>query len=313
MWAQTVRVGRSNLKSEETTILQAGQLWYLIQHLKKQHKQSETLIKKNFPLLIFANFRGFSGGLRDMFHEVLKFGSMIVDNLRTYKNPIVVYLPPYSELRGGAWVVLDPKINLNGLCEMFADPSSKGGVLEPTGTIEIKYKNQDLISTMHRLDPVLIQLEKTLNDPNICNVEHQKNHILSQISERENKLLPIFTQIAIKFADLHDTPVQMKHRKVIKEVIEWKNARSYFYYHFSRKIQELNIYKKLISSGVSKNLEHSSFLFQKWIFKQNDFDHKQFLDNKLFISYLLKKKIFKNGFKIYLFNLSLLLIKFLMK
>ncbi|KAJ5067483.1 acetyl-coa carboxylase isoform a [Anaeramoeba ignava] len=315
MWAQTVRVGRcrlggiplgiivpelrtvtsiipadpANLKSEETTILQAGQLWYPDSAFKTA-QAIRDFDQEELPLLIFANFRGFSGGLRDMFHEVLKFGSMIVDNLRTYKNPIVVYLPPYSELRGGAWVVLDPKINLNGLCEMFADPSSKGGVLEPTGTIEIKYKNQDLISTMHRLDPVLIQLEKTLNDPNICNVEHQRNHILSQISERENKLLPIFTQIATKFADLHDTPVQMKHRKVIKEVIEWKNARSYFYYHFSRKIQELNIYKKLISSGVSKNLEHSSFLFQKWIFKQNDFDHKQFLDNKLFISYLLKKK-----------------------
>ena len=36
--------------------------------------------------MIFANWRGFSGGTRDMYGEVLKFGSFIVDNLRNYKQ-----------------------------------------------------------------------------------------------------------------------------------------------------------------------------------------------------------------------------------
>lgn len=44
--------------------------------------------------MIFANWRGFSGGTRDMVREVLKFGSMIVDALREYKHPVFIYIPP---------------------------------------------------------------------------------------------------------------------------------------------------------------------------------------------------------------------------
>ena len=36
---------------------------------------------------------------------------MIVENLRTYRQPVIVYLPPGAELRGGAWVVIDGQIN----------------------------------------------------------------------------------------------------------------------------------------------------------------------------------------------------------
>lgn len=38
-------------------------------------------------------------------------GSLIVENLRTYGQPVIVYLPPGAELRGGAWVVIDGQIN----------------------------------------------------------------------------------------------------------------------------------------------------------------------------------------------------------
>ncbi|KAI9173099.1 acetyl-coenzyme-A carboxylase [Blastocladiella emersonii ATCC 22665] len=41
--------------------------------------------REALPLLTFANWRGFSGGQRDMFDTILKFGSYIVDALRTYR------------------------------------------------------------------------------------------------------------------------------------------------------------------------------------------------------------------------------------
>lgn len=47
----------------------------------------------------------------DRYGEVLKFGAMIVDALVDYKHPVFVYIPPNGELRGGAWVVIDPTIN----------------------------------------------------------------------------------------------------------------------------------------------------------------------------------------------------------
>lgn len=84
------------------------------------------------PLFIFANWRGFSGGMKDMYDQVLKFGSSIVDALRDYNQPIIVYIPPYGELRGGAWAVCDAQINPRHM-EMYADVDARGGVLEPNG------------------------------------------------------------------------------------------------------------------------------------------------------------------------------------
>lgn len=34
-----------------------------------------------------------------------------MEALRTYRQPVSVYLPPGAELRGGAWVVVDGQIN----------------------------------------------------------------------------------------------------------------------------------------------------------------------------------------------------------
>lgn len=54
-------------------------------------------------------------------------GSLIVDNLRAYKQPVFVYLPPGCELRGGAWVVIDSQINADQV-EMYADDTAQVGV-----------------------------------------------------------------------------------------------------------------------------------------------------------------------------------------
>lgn len=59
-----------------------------------------------------------------MYDEILKFGSYIVDGLKEYKQPVIVYIPPYAELRGGAWVVVDPTINRRHM-ELYADPKSR--------------------------------------------------------------------------------------------------------------------------------------------------------------------------------------------
>jgi len=62
----------------------------------------------------------------DMYQEVLKYGSMIVDALRVYRQPVFAYLPPHGELRGGAWVVVDPTINPDHM-EMYAGEWREGG------------------------------------------------------------------------------------------------------------------------------------------------------------------------------------------
>ncbi len=47
-----------------------------------------------------------------------------MDALRTYGQPVFVYLPPGAELRGGAWVVIDSAIN-SDMVEMCADAAQR--------------------------------------------------------------------------------------------------------------------------------------------------------------------------------------------
>ena len=59
-----------------------------------------------------------------MYDQVLKFGAYIVDGLRKYKQPVLIYIPPCAELRGGSWAVMDTSIN--PLCiEIYADKESR--------------------------------------------------------------------------------------------------------------------------------------------------------------------------------------------
>lgn len=60
----------------------------------------------------------------DMYDQVLKFGAYIVDGLREYHQPVLIYIPPQAELRGGSWAVIDPTINPRHM-EMYADRESR--------------------------------------------------------------------------------------------------------------------------------------------------------------------------------------------
>lgn len=93
-----------------------------------------------------------------MYEQIVKFGAYIVDGLRQYCKPIFVYIPPNGELRGGAWAVVDPMINPRCM-EMFADNTSRGGVLEADAIVEIKFRNKDIVKTMHRVDSVIQKLK----------------------------------------------------------------------------------------------------------------------------------------------------------
>jgi acetyl-CoA carboxylase carboxyltransferase component len=223
---------------------QPGQVWFP----NSAYKTAQAILdfnKEKLPLIIFANWRGFSGGMRDMFNEVLKYGSYIVDNLRSYNQPVLVYLPPYSELRGGAWVVVDPTINPDRM-ELYADDNSRGGVLEPEGTVEIKYREKDLLTTMARVDEEYGTLLSQISDKNLS--KEDKREIEKKLLLRKKQLLPIYRQVAVQFADLHDTPGRMKAKDVILDVISWRDSRKFFFSRLRRLISEQPFIQKIRSN-----------------------------------------------------------------
>jgi acetyl-CoA carboxylase carboxyltransferase component len=95
----------ANLDSETKVVSQAGQVWFPDSSFKTA-QAIQDFKREDIPLIIFANWRGFSGGMKDMYDQIVKFGAYIVDALHEYNQPIIVYIPPFAELRGGAWAVL---------------------------------------------------------------------------------------------------------------------------------------------------------------------------------------------------------------
>ncbi|KAL2134647.1 hypothetical protein VTI74DRAFT_11225 [Chaetomium olivicolor] len=270
-WARTVVVGRARLggipmgviavetrsvenvtpadpanpDSIEQVTNEAGGVWYPNSAFKTAQAINDFNNGEQLPLMILANWRGFSGGQRDMYNEVLKYGSFIVDALVKYEQPVFIYIPPFGELRGGSWVVVDPTINPTAM-EMYADVEARGGVLEPEGIIGIKYRKDKQLETMARLDPVLADLKKQMAKEG--QTKEQTDTLKKQMAEREQQLLPVYAQISLQFADLHDRAGRMKAKGVIREVLEWRNARRFFYWRARRRLNEEHILRRIAAA-----------------------------------------------------------------
>lgn len=242
--------------------MEAGQVWYP----NSAFKTAQAIFdfnREELPLIIFANWRGFSGGQQDMFDEVLKRGSLIVDGLSSYKQPAFVYIVPNGELRGGAWVVLDPSINSNGMMEMYADTSSRAGVLEPEGIVEIKFRKAKVLQMMERLDDKYRNLKAASADSTLSAEDSAK--VKAEFAAREKALIPIYSQIALQFADLHDRANRMKAKGTIREALEWSQARKYFYWRLRRRLAEETVMKALTAADSSLKREDAEAVLRSII------------------------------------------------
>lgn len=315
-WAKTVVVGRARLggipmgviitenrtaeaikpadpadvKASEAVIQEAGCVWFP-NSAYKTAQAIKDFNTEDLPLIVFANWRGFSGGQRDMFDEVLKYGSLIVDAFVAYEQPVFVFIPPHAEIRGGAWVVLDASIN-SKVMEMYAaKDTARGGVLEANGAASVKYRSKDLISTMHRLDDQLKVLDETL-----LNTEDEKKRsdITGDIKAREQMLLPVYEQIAVQFCELHDTPGRMKAVGVIEKEVDWKEARSFFYWRLRRKLIEFDLRKQILEAGqVGRGVQGvdsigATELVKSWFLESPSNTEASWEDDKLVLAWMSK-------------------------
>ena len=272
-WARTVVIGRARLggipmgviavetRSVENTTpadpanpdsmeqisQEAGGVWYPNSAFKTAQALQDFNNGEQLPVMILANWRGFSGGQRDMYNEVLKYGSYIVDALVKFQQPVFVYIPPFGELRGGSWVVVDPTINPDYM-EMYADEDSRGGVLEPEGIVGIKYRKERQLETMARTDSEYAHLKQQLADK--ATPKEQLEGIKQKMTQRENLLLPVYNQIALQFADLHDRAGRMEAKGTIRMPLQWKNARRFFFWRLRRRVNEELLLKKM-DNGTS--------------------------------------------------------------
>jgi acetyl-CoA carboxylase/biotin carboxylase 1 len=311
-WAKTVIVGRARLggipmgvvitenrtsenikpadpadvKASESVIQEAGCVWFPNSAYKTAQAINDFRTE-DLPLIVFANWRGFSGGQRDMFDEVLKYGSLIVDAFVAYTQPVFVFIPPFAEIRGGAWVVLDASINAS-VMEMYASSgTARGGVLEANGAASVKYRTKDLITTMHRLDDKLIALDACLQK---C--DSDRTTLQKEIANREHSLLPVYEQISVQFCELHDTPGRMKAVGVIEREVEWSNARSFFFWRLRRKLAEFDLRKKIQeASEVGRSSKRLAALeagryVKNWFFELQGVNEEQWENDKAVLAWM---------------------------
>jgi acetyl-CoA carboxylase/biotin carboxylase 1 len=307
-WAKTVVVGRARLggipmgvvitenrtaenvkpadpadvKASEAVIQEAGCVWFPNSAYKTAQAINDFRTE-DLPLIVFANWRGFSGGQRDMFDEVLKYGSLIVDAFVAYEQPVFVFIPPFAEIRGGAWVVLDASINANVMEMYAAKGSARGGVLEANGAASVKYRTKDLIATMHRLDDKLIELDEKLA---------KGEDVKEAISSRECALLPVYEQISVQFCELHDTPGRMQAVGVIRKQVEWRSSRSFFYWRLRRKLAEFDLRKKIVeASEVGRGVKsptplEASDVIRQWFMETPGNTLEAWEDDKIMLRWM---------------------------
>ncbi|XP_073965390.1 acetyl-CoA carboxylase isoform X2 [Choristoneura fumiferana] len=293
----TLPADPANLDSESKTLQQAGQVWFP----DSAYKTSQAIndfSREGLPIIIFANWRGFSGGQKDMYEEILKFGAEIVRALRRATAPVLVYIPPGAELRGGAWAVVDPNVN-SARMEMYADPEARGGVLEAEGIVEVKFKQRDTLKAMQRLDPLLQRLSARIAELKEQIAELSKNfdrrgsiddvlvktetgreaegraremeaellQCEKSAKAREKELQPIYHEIAVQFAELHDTAERMLEKGCIFDIIPWRDSRRVLYWRLRRLLLQ-NEQERRIQSAVqtADSMDHgaASATLRRW-------------------------------------------------
>ena len=153
------------------------------------------------------------------------------------------------------------------MMEMYADEDARGGVLEPEGIVGIKYRKDRQLETMARLDPTYGDLKRKSLEKGLSTEE--QNKIKSQMTERENLLLPVYLQISLQYADLHDRAGRMKAKDTIRMPLVWAQARRFFYWRLRRRLNEEYVLKRMAAANAKelvsrttnlKTLEHWSSL-----------------------------------------------------
>merc|ERR1719188_1158940 len=94
---------------------------------------------------------------------------------------------------------------------------------------------------MHRLDAQLKALDTQLEEQASAGDAAEMEQLTAKIKAREEKLKPLYSQLACEFADLHDRTGRMVAKGVIRKGLEWKNARSFFYMRLRRRLLESQI------------------------------------------------------------------------
>jgi acetyl-CoA carboxylase / biotin carboxylase 1 len=149
---------------------------------------------------------------------------------------------------------------------------------------------------MRRIDPVCRSLHEGLEAKDLA--VDVRADLKARLEQREKQLLPVYhqvrvgcmracgerpppsharltgwragggtMQVAVQFADLHDTAGRMKEKNVIRAVVDWANARRYFGERLRRRMAEEAVLRLAARQAPSIPRARVHALLREW------FDH----------------------------------------
>lgn len=96
------------------------------------------------------------------------------------------------------------------------------------------------------------------------NLAEERMNLETDIRKREQLLQPMYHQVAVHFADLHDTPERMLEKGVISEIIPWKKARRMLYWRLRRNLLEGEAINDVLSTQPSLGVGTVISMLRRW-------------------------------------------------
>ncbi len=214
---------------------QFGQVWYPDSAFKTS-QWIQFMRYERRPVIIMPNWRGFAGGKIDLYEEIVKFGATIVDELVYFDLPVILYVPPFAELRGGAWVVIDPQINPDRIV-LIADEHATGSILEPSGMESVPLVQRQISRDMIQQDPILSELYG--NRTKFATQMDRIKQIDQQIEEREAEIWPEYLKKWTKIFRLHNTAERMGALGIASEVVPTSQAREAIFRNLMKGLERI--------------------------------------------------------------------------
>lgn len=115
------------------------------------------------------------------------------------------------------------------------------------------------MKSIHRIDADILSLKSNSNPTPEEAIEIEKN-----VAERVSALKPIYHQVAIHFADLHDTPKCMLSKGVIQDIVQWKKSRNTLYWRLKRRLLQNQIQKVITKSNDAIQDDVAYEMLRRW-------------------------------------------------
>ncbi|NXC46043.1 ACACB carboxylase, partial [Penelope pileata] len=106
---------------------------------------------------------------------------------------------------------------------------------------------------------------------------------------REELLLPLYCQVAVRFADLHDTPGRMQEKGVITDILEWKSARSFLYWRLRRLLLEEAVKLEILKANSELSHVHIQSMLRRWFMETEGAEKGYLWDNNQVVVEWLEK------------------------